>query len=146
MGRPLIASTGARAMSVEASEIRDGRTMNHMDPEGKRVHARLEAWARWSRDASLRALPAVSVIGRMMEYGALGAAQAGRPPISIPEEIALVDAAVARLESLDQRVLKAYYLHWETIETSAHRVHRSVRQLQSLLKRARWRLAIYHGI
>lgn len=130
-------------MLMGATMERDGRVMSNMDAESRLIHSRLESWARWARDFSeARAYPAVSVVGRMMEYGALGASQQGRPPVSMPDEIAAVDAAVARLGDIDQRAIKAYYLHWEPIENCAKRLRMNVRPFQSLLRRARWRIAI----
>ena len=111
--------------------------MNHMDPDTKIVHIRLEAWGRWSRDAQLRPFPSVSVIGRMMEYGALGAAQEGRPPVSMPDDIAAVDAAVARLWGIGKAAVVRYYTHSEPISVSARECRMKARQFQHVLNRAR---------
>lgn len=122
--------------------MRDARTMNHMDPETKLVHARLEEWGKWAKDiADSNGLPPITVIGRMMEYGPLGAAQAGRPPVSLPDRVAAIDGAVARLCEIDRRGIKEYYLKWQPIEVSARHLSKSVRQFQTILKRARWRIA-----
>lgn len=122
---------------------RDSRCMNHMDPETKLVHARLEAWGRWSRDAEVRPFPRVTLLGRVIEQGASGASQAGRPPIDMPDDIARVDAAVARLGAIDKRVVQTYYLRWEPIEVMARRNKMRVRQFQNVLRRARWRIGGY---
>jgi DNA-directed RNA polymerase specialized sigma24 family protein len=122
----------------------DGRALSRMDKESRFVHTRLEAWAQWAREfQEARAYPSMSTVGRMMEYGALGASQEGRPPISMPDEIAEVDAAVARLCDMDNRAIKAYYLHWEPIENCAKRLNMNVRPFQSLLRRARWRMTLF---
>lgn len=127
-------------MAVEIQ--RDPRTMNHMDAETKVVHARLEAWGKWARDAGLRAWPAETLLARVMEQGPMGAGQQGRPPISMPDEIATIDAAVTRLGDIDRRVVQTYYLRWEPLEIMARRHSLRARQFQNVLRRARWRIAI----
>jgi hypothetical protein len=121
---------------------RDGRAMSNMDQESKEVHLLLEAWGAWSRDAYPRPFPEVSVIGRMIKYGALGASQEGKPPIAMPDPIARVDAAVARLGDIDKKVVQSYYLHWDPPESCAKRCHMRLRMFQNVLRRARWRIRI----
>lgn len=120
----------------------DRRRVNHMDPETKLVHARLEAWGSWAKDAELRAWPAVSLLGRMVDQQT-GAAQSGKPPISMPDEIAATDAAVCRLCDIDKRAVHLYYVRWQPIEVLAKRMRMRSRQFQNVLRRARWRLAIH---
>jgi hypothetical protein len=79
----------------------------------------------------------------MIEQGPRGASQQGRPPVEIPEAIAVVDAAVCRLGAVDRRVIQIYYLHWEPIEVMARRSDMRVRQFQNILRRARWRILGY---
>lgn len=129
-------------MAVEAVDImRDKRALNHMDPDTKAVHLRLEAWGVWAHSHEVQAWPEMSVIGRMMKYGTLEAAHHTRAPISMPDEIAAVDAAVARLGDIDKRAIIAYYTHWEAVEATAKRTGMRVRQLYNVLRRARWRLS-----
>jgi hypothetical protein len=64
---------------VSEVESRDKRRVNHMDPETRIVHARLEAWGAWAKDAEIRAWPASTLLGRMIDQQAVGAAQSGRP-------------------------------------------------------------------
>lgn len=120
--------------------MRDKRTMNHMDGDTKLVHLRLEAWGEWAKQHESIGYPAITPIGRMMEYGPMGAAQEGRPPVSMPDEIAATDAAVARLGAIDRKAVTEYYTRWEAAEVIARRCGLRVRQFQSVLRRARWRL------
>ena len=92
---------------------RDSRCINHMDSETKLIHARLEHWAKWAR-GGLEGVswPRETILARMMEQGINGASQTGRPPVSMPEDVAVIDAAVARLGDVDKQVIRAYYLNW----------------------------------
>jgi hypothetical protein len=128
---------------VSEAESRDKRRVNHMDPETRIVHARLEAWGAWAKDAEIRAWPASTLLGRMIDQQAVGAAQSGRPPISMPDEIAKTDGAVCRLNAVDKKAIQLYYLKWQPIEGHARAMHMRVRQFQNVLRRARWRLALY---
>lgn len=123
-------------MSIRISDVR----ANRMDPDTKLVHSRLEEWGRWAKDSELRAWPALTLLGRVAEQGGYAASQQGRPPVSMPQSIAVVDAAVGRLGAIDRRVIQTYYLHWEPIEVMAARHHMRVRQFQNVLRRARWRI------
>lgn len=118
---------------------RDPRYLNHMDPETRRVHARLEEWGRWSRDAEVRPYPAVTLLGRVIEQGISGASQS-RPPIAMPDAVAVVDAAIGKLGAIDKRVVQTYYLRWESPEVMARRLQMRLRQFQAVLRRARWRI------
>lgn len=128
--------------AIVVTETRDKRCVNHMDPETKIVHGRLEAWGAWAKDAELRAWPVRTLLGRMIDHQAIGAAQS-RPPISMPDEVAKTDAAVCRLNPIDKKAVQLYYLKWQPIEGHARAMHMRVRQYQNVLRRARWRLALY---
>lgn len=108
------------------------------------VHMRLEAWGKWAHE-NTGAWPPQTLLGRMIEQGPMGAAQAGKPPISMPAEIAATDAAVARLGMIDRRALTDYYTRWEPLEVLARRASMRTRQLQRVLQRARWRVAVILG-
>ena len=123
--------------------MRDPRAMNAMDPDTMLVHAMLEAWGRWAKDMESHGWPLETILARMMEYGPQGAAQQGRPPISMPEDIARIDAAVAQLCVIDRRAVVAYYTRWEPPEAVARRLHIKERELRRTLQRARWRLAAW---
>lgn len=120
----------------------DVRT-NRMDPDTKLVHVRLEEWGRWAKDSEIRAWPAITLLGRVIEQGGVAAGQSGKPPVSMPEGVAIVDAAVSRLGAIDRGVIQTYYLRWEPIESMAKRHHMRIRQFQNVLRRARWRILGY---
>lgn len=122
---------------------RDKRRMNHMDPETRVVHSRLEAWGAWAKDAEVRAWPASTLLARMIDQQAAGAAQGSKPPISMPDQIAATDAAVCKLNAIDKRAVQIYYLKWQPVESLARMMHMRPRQYQNVLRRARWRLALW---
>jgi len=119
------------------------RTMNHMDPETRATHARLEAWGKWARDSGIQAWPKRTMLGRMIEEGPSGASQQGKPPIAMPRDVADVDAAVGHLGAIDKQVIQTYYLRWEPKEVMARRNSMRVRQFDNVLRRARWRITGY---
>jgi DNA-directed RNA polymerase specialized sigma24 family protein len=123
------------------AQTRDKRVLNHMDPDTKAVHARLESWGAWARDGEIRAWPVATMLARVIEQGTAGAAQGGRPPVAMPDEIAAVDAAVCTLTSIDKQAINLYYIKWAPIESHARKMHMRPRQFQNVLRRARWRLA-----
>jgi hypothetical protein len=88
--------------------------------------------------------PASTLLGRMIDQQA-GAGQQGRPPIAMPDGIAEVDAAVCRLNVIDGRAVKLYYIKWASVEVHARAMHMRPRQFQNVLRRARWRLALMLG-
>lgn len=123
----------------------DARAFNRMDPETKAVHVRLERWGNWAKEGNQNGWPAQTILGRMMEQGPNGASQHGKPPISMPEDIAVTDAAVAKLGEVDKGVIRAYYIRWapmEVIWKECRGIH-SVANFKCVLKRARWRIAGY---
>lgn len=129
----------AEVVSVQI-ETRDKRVMNHMDPETRAVHLRLEAWGAWARDSEIRAWPAVTLLGRLIDQQPTGAAQQGKP-IAMPDEIAAVDAAVCTLGDIDKQAIRLYYIKWAPVESHARKLGMRPRQFQNVLRRARWRLA-----
>jgi hypothetical protein len=129
----------AVAIDVEMM-VRNPQSINAMDDDTKAVHYRLEQWGKWSKDGEVRAWPSITPMGRMVEEGPHGAGQVGKPPISMPEPIAEVDAAVARLGQIDQRVIKQYYRYWEPTEVMARRLGMRKRQFENVLRRSRWRI------
>ncbi len=120
----------------------DGRTCNHMDPETRFVHGLLETWGKTCADR-FRAWPNTTVLGKLIEFGPMGAAQPGKPVESIPEDMARVDAAISKLGQIDKKVIVAYYTRYEPPEVVARRLHMRYRQLQAVLRRARWRIGGY---
>lgn len=133
---------------VSVSVERDSRAMNHMDPESKLIHAQLEEWARWARDTGIMGYPKQSLTEKAAQYGRLGIPQESnyRAEPLMPEHVARMDAVVASLCQTDQQAIKGYYCRWEVadagLEALARRLSMRVRQLQNVLRRARWRIAI----
>jgi hypothetical protein len=119
--------------------------MNHMDPESKVVHIRLEHWGKLCADR-WSPWPHNTLLGKIIEYGLSGAAQAGKPMETIPEEVAETDAAVAKLNWTDKRAVSVYYTRQEPVEACAKRCHMRIRQFQNVLRRARWRIALHLNV
>jgi hypothetical protein len=124
------------------TQTRDKRVTNHMDPDTRAVHARLEAWGAWARDGEIRAWPVATMLARVIEQGTSGAAQGGRPPVAMPDEIAAVDAAVCTLGAIDKQAINLYYIKWAPNEIHARKMNMRERQFRNVLRRARWRLAL----
>jgi hypothetical protein len=122
---------------------RSTKAMNHMDPDTKFVHARLEEWARWAKESEIRAWPSITLLGRVIEQGPTGSGQSGRPPTDMPEQVASIDRAVCKLGDIDRGVVRTYYLKWEPINVMARRNSMRVLQFQRVLRRARWRIMGY---
>lgn len=127
-------------MSAAVAIVMHDVRANRMDTDTRIVHERLEQWGRWARDSEARAWPEATLLGRVIEQGANGASQSGRPPVQIPDAVAIVDAAVCRLGAIDRGVVQTYYLRWEPIDVMARRHSMRVRQFQNVLRRARWRI------
>lgn len=130
-------------MAVE----RDGRVMNHMAPDLRLTHARLERWGRWAKSAGVRAWPQVTLLGRIIEHGPVGACiPTSAAQSAIPKDIAEVDAAVARLCQIDKAVIRTYYMEWAPIEVMAKHRRMKVSTFHATLRRARWRVNDYLAI
>jgi hypothetical protein len=114
-----------------------------MNEETRLIHLRLEAWASWVKnDLSALGFPDKTLLAKCMEYGSDGAHQGGKQP-TMPDEVAITDAAVAKLGQIDQRVLRSYYLRWACREDLARACNMRVRQFDNVLKRARWRVSLF---
>jgi hypothetical protein len=131
----------AAAAEVVMTE-RDPRSMNHMDPDTKFVHARLEEWAKWAKDPGIAGYPHQSLTEKAATYGRLGIPQEPlhKPEAMMPDHVAVVDAAVARLGDIDRGVVRTYYLKWEPVNVMARHHKMRVLQFQRVLRRARWRI------
>jgi hypothetical protein len=127
----------ARAKPIVV-EVRDRRAMNHMDPETKLTHAELEVWGRETRDGTENGLPGTTLLGRVIEFGPMGAGQGGRGPSDMSERAARVDACVARLWQIGQRCIKSYYRSSEPLQVLARREGITERHFQEVLRRSRW--------
>lgn len=124
---------------------RNSRVMNHMDPDTKLVHARLEEWARWAKDLGIAGYPKQSATEKAALYGKLGLPQEPlhKPESMMPEHVAVIDAAICKLGDIDRGVVKTYYLNWTAVEVMARKHHMRVLQFQRVLRRARWRIMGY---
>lgn len=124
---------------------RDTRVMNRMDPETRVIHARLEEWARWAKDHGIAGYPRQSITEKAAKYGKLGIPQEPlhKPEPRMPDVVAAVDAAISKLCEIDKGAVRTYYLSWEPMESMAKRHRMRARQFQNVLRRARWRIAIY---
>ena len=121
------------------------KSMNHMDPETKEIHLRLEEWARWAKDWGIAGYPRQSLTEKAATYGKLGIPQEPlhKPEASMPDRVAVIDAAIAKLGDIDRRVVRMYYLNWEPTNVMARRMKMRERQFQNVLRRARWRISGY---
>lgn len=128
----------ARAKPQVTLAERDRRAMNHMDPETKLTHAELEAWGRETRDRDENGLPGTTLLGRVIEFGPMGAGQGGRGPTDLSARAARVDACVARLWKVGQRCVKRYYTSSEPVAVMARKEEMSERRFQEVLRRSRW--------
>ena len=118
----------------------DRRAMSRMPPDIKLVHMRLEQWARWAKDKPPNGWPERTILGRLIEEGP-GASHCTSFTSDIPDHIAHVDRAVGHLSHDDKRVIRAYYLSWMPREFLAIKLRISPRRLDTILNRARWRIA-----
>lgn len=136
----------AAVAEVYVSE-RDPRSMNHMDPDTKLVHARLEEWAKWAKDIGIAGYPRQSLTEKAAQYGKLGIPQESniRAEPLMPDHVARVDAAICRLGEIDKKAIRLYYTSWDVAENLARKMDRSMRwrQFLNVVRRARWRVAGY---
>lgn len=129
-------------VSTATFTVRSTRAMNHMDAETKLVHARLEEWARWAKDNPIAGFPTRSITEKAAQYGRLGIPQESnyRAEPMMPERVAVVDAAISRLNNEGKLVIRAYYLSWQPQSVMARSVKLSERAFRLALQRARWRI------
>lgn len=121
----------------------DRRAMNKMDPETKVIHVRLEVWARWAKsNPELRAFPESTLLGKVVEFGIAGAAQ-GSAPVTMSDAVQITERAVNKLGEIDRKVIIAYYMKWQPIESLARTCRMREREFQNVLRRARFRVRCY---
>lgn len=124
----------------------DGRHHPKLADGFAEADAALEAWARWARSAlSGMGWPAMTLIARVIRWGATGAASGGGAthPLEVDELCELVEKAVMRLKEIERTVVVTHYLQWTPIETGARRCHMSSGRFRTLLHRARRSVADY---
>lgn len=121
--------------------MHDRRGLNNMAPEIRLVHLQLDAWASWARDdVAMMGLPAETYLSRWAEYGIQGAQQRGKPPM-MPDAVAVVDSAIAKLPQELAHVVRTFYLRWEPINVMASRCRMTRSRFEGHLSRARWYIA-----
>ena len=109
------------------------------------VDAALERWAQWVKDGLASAgWPDKTLLARVIEYGALGAAQGHYGSIVIigtmieyDEICGWVEAAVMRLAVEEREVIVRVYFRWETPDVSAKWLGISRGTFDSRLSRGR---------
>jgi len=139
-GALVIHTSGVRAF-MDSGEVQAGRSANHMAPEIKAVHYRLIAWGKWAHER-MEPWPERTWLGKLVDGETVRTHN--RPPVSMPDDIAVVDAAVGRLGAIDRKAIEAcYHYRDDPVEAMARRAKMRVRQFQNVLKRARWRICGY---
>lgn len=91
-----------------------------MDADIAYADCRLDAWASWVK-GGMSAWPSMTMLGRVIEQGLSGAAQAGVPLVGMPDEVLATDRAVARLDVYERKVVIVYYLTYADSEIKAAR-------------------------
>ena len=122
--------------------MRDNRIRSHMDRDTQWVHDRITAWGKWVKSNEVHPWPTTTLLGRIIEQGANGAAQGGKPP-EMPRDIEIVEIGILRLPATDRHVCITYYTLWEPPEVVARKVRMSPRQMQASLYRSRVRIGAY---
>jgi hypothetical protein len=127
-------------VKVEVRNERSSRTMNHMDPETKAIHLRLEEWAAAvKRNGGNLGYPTESIYTKRN----LVRTEYGHEDV-ISDRVAHVDAAVARLGVIDGSVLRRFYLHWRPIDLWRRLPGiPNEGRFKVVLRRARWRVDGY---
>ena len=131
-----------RAAVIELSE-RDPRAMNHMDPDTREIHARLEEWAKHCKQAFARL--GYSTSSYYEKWALLGIAPNPGMEPTLPERPAHVDRAVRQLGDIDRSVIWRYYMQWRPGDALWKELHGidSKRRFECVLKRARFRVEGY---
>lgn len=126
------------------TEIRSARAMSHMSPETMYLHHRLDRWGQFYRDSVLHALPGVTLLGRVIEYGPMGASQgSGGSTLSVPQDVANVELAYLSCGEIQKEALRSYYLMGGPLEVMARRCGMKVLEFQRALGKGRVRVGGY---
>lgn len=103
------------------------------------AHSWLMRWAKWARQGTGLGYPKRWVTERAREGGIL--AGSPRPPTSMPEDLSVIDKAVARLgnrhRSIIARALLLEYLDNNPKEKKAQWCGTSIKGYDSLIRRGR---------
>jgi hypothetical protein len=119
----------------------DNRAANGMEGRMLEIHKRLERHAKWCREGK-SGWPASTLLGRLIEEGE-GIHSRGKPSNNIPPDVAVTDAALAKLGAIDRKVIRIYYDHYESADILAKMARMRKREFQNVLRRARWRLSLH---
>ena len=103
------------------------------------VDVMLTKWAAETAANPVGAWPQVSIIGKLIEYGAngAGAATLAMAP-TISDESAQIDAIVAKAPARLRKVIEVYYKTWDTQEVQAKRYGTSLSSFRNDLRAAQW--------
>lgn len=117
-----------------------------MRDESKEAHIALEAWARWANTA-LQGLgfSSTNIIARLIEMGAMGAAQQARgpAPMEIDQTCEIVDRAVMRLDEIEREVICRTYLLNDAAPATAEKCRLTYGYYREVLGKARQRIGDY---
>lgn len=114
-------------------------------PELREVDMRLRGWADWARTGRLNiGWPRVSITGKMVEWRRLGIRPDPGlpPPVAIPEEIAVVDALIAKLPEKQRRVILIHYSKDDPIEIKIRLAKLSAGSYRRFLDVGRWSIRL----
>lgn len=89
-----------------------------MDADVAHADSCLDAWASWVR-GGIGAWPSMTLLARIIEQGASGAAQGGVLLVGMSDDILLTDRAVAHLDAILKRIVTVYYLTYADSEIKA---------------------------
>ena len=92
-----------------------------MDADVAYADCRLDAWASWVK-GGMASWPSLTLLGRIIEQGANGAAQVGSSVLGMPDEVLVTDKAVARLDGILRPVVFVYYLTYADSAEKAKRL------------------------
>ena len=107
------------------------------DGEMAYVDTRLSEWARWAKQGiDMLGYPRATMLARIIDQQITGAAQSGKPPVSMPDVIAEVDLAVCKLSHLMRKVIVAHYLIYASSDVKARSLDISRAHFWRLLGRA----------
>jgi hypothetical protein len=106
---------------------------------------RLRAWADWARSGRMNiGWPRLSMTARMVEWNRVGIRPDGGlpPPTIIPDEIAAIDALVAKLPEPQRNVIVIHYTYDDPREVKIRRAKIKRDQYRRYLDYARWAIRL----